>query len=101
MNRHLKIGLLVFAMCGGLAICDGYAIAQPGRGELMYSTYCIACHAEQVHWREKKLVTDWSSLVAEVRRWQLNGNLEWSSDDIDVVARYLNAVHYRYPMPDK
>ncbi len=70
------------------------------RGELLYSTHCIACHTTQVHWRDKKLATDWTSLQAEVRRWQNVAGLGWSNQDIAQVARYLNALHYRYPAPD-
>lgn len=95
MLRQWKTCLLVFVLYAGTAT------AQAGRGELLYSTYCNACHAEQVHWREKRLVTDWSSLIAEVDRWQANGNLGWSSDDSEMVARYLNAAHYHFPPPEK
>ena len=74
--------------------------AQPARGELLYSTHCISCHTAQIHWRDRKSATDWSSLQAQVRRWQDNIGLAWSNDDIAQVARYLNALHYRYPTPD-
>jgi mono/diheme cytochrome c family protein len=70
-------------------------------GELLYSTYCIACHTAQIHWRDKKLARDWISLKAEVRRWQGIEALKWSDDDIAEVARHLNALYYRYPEPVK
>jgi len=95
MNRPWSISLLLFVLCGGPAA------AQSGRGELLYSTYCGACHTEQVHWRQKKLATNWTSLLAEVRRWQSNAKLEWSRDDVEAVARYLNARHYHYPLPER
>ena len=80
------------------------ALAQPAmpaaRGELLYSTHCIACHTTRVHWREKKLATDWTSLQSEVHRWQRNSGLGWSNQDIAEVARYLNALHYHYAVPD-
>lgn len=84
----------------GALLAVGTSVASAAdvdRGQLLYSTYCEACHTEQVHWREKKLVHDWSSLVAQVARWQANGNLDWSRGDVETVARYLNALHYRYP----
>ena len=73
----------------------------PSRGELLYTTYCIDCHTEQVHWRDKKLVTGWRTLISEVNRWQAIAKLGWSRDDIREVARYLNAIHYHYPPPNK
>ena len=67
------------------------------RGELLYSTHCVACHTQQMHWRERKLATDWSERSPrEVRRWQRNAGLDWSDEDVDAVARYLNATIYRF-----
>jgi mono/diheme cytochrome c family protein len=86
-----------------LLVCLGNpaAAAQPKsdtpRGEMLYSTHCIACHSAQIHWRNKKIATDWDSLKAEVRRWQEVTGLVWSDDDIVGVARYLNARYYHYP----
>ena len=47
--------------------CNFVAVAaeparDASRGELLYSKHCIACHTAQVHWRDKKLATDWKSL---------------------------------------
>ena len=94
MSRPCSIGLLAFALYAGLAG------AQPGRGELLYSTHCNSCHTEQVHWRNKKVVVNWTSLVAQVRRWQSNAKLEWSGADVEAVARYLNSVYYHYALPE-
>jgi mono/diheme cytochrome c family protein len=71
----------------------------PGRGELLYANHCGACHGVQMHWRNKKLATDWNTLLAQVRRWQDAARLDWSDADIEAVARYLNAGIYRYPEP--
>lgn len=96
MSRYLRNCLLAFACYGGLA-----AAAEPGRGELLYTTHCGACHGEQVHWRDKKLARNWKSLVGEVNRWQTNAKLRWNGDDVEAVALYLNAVFYRYRQPEK
>ncbi len=95
--RSIVVVLLVLA--GHLADADAQVIHDATRGELLYSTHCLTCHNEQVHWREKKLVTDWASLQAEVRRWEQLSKLGWSGYDVEVVARYLNDLHYRYPPP--
>lgn len=74
------------------------APAGPGsRGQMLYNNHCIACHTTQMHWRDKKLVTDWPSLQQQVRRWQGTAQLNWGDDDIDDVARYLNDSFYRLP----
>ena len=83
----------------GLAAAPALAqtAATPSRGELMYDTHCKACHSEQMHWRDKKLATDWPSLRELVRHWQASALLGWSEADIVGVTRYLNDSHYGFP----
>lgn len=90
----------LFVLFGSLIDVDAQPMRDATRGELLYSTHCIACHSAEVHWRDKKLATDWTSLQLEVRRWQGVLGLGWSNGDIAEVARYLNALYYRYPAPD-
>jgi hypothetical protein len=74
--------------------------ATDSRGELLYSTYCVSCHSTEVHWREKKLATDWGSLKAQVRRWQSNAGLGLGEDDVAAIGRYLNDLYYHFPVAD-
>jgi len=67
------------------------------RGELLYTTYCIGCHTTQIHWREKKLATDWGSLRYQVRRWQQNVAPGLAEEDGAAIARYLNHLYYHFP----
>lgn len=77
------------------------ANAQQARGELLYSLHCVACHTTEMHWRDKKVATDFETLNFQVRRWQNNAGLGWSESDIRDVTRYLNESIYRYPQqPD-
>jgi len=73
------------------------AAAAPSRGELLYATHCIACHTTQVHWRDRRLVSDYPSLVAQVVRWQGNAGLGWTREEVVEVARYLDATFYHLP----
>ena len=68
------------------------------RGELLYSTYCIGCHTTQVHWREKRLATDWASLKFQVQRWQRNVAPGLAEDEVAAIARYLNDLYYHVPV---
>jgi mono/diheme cytochrome c family protein len=99
MLRRSTLAALVI-LCGNLADAGAQTMPDATRGEFLYSTHCIACHTAQVHWRDKKLVTDWTSLQSEVRRWQGISTLGWSNEDIAQVARYLNARYYRYRTPE-
>ncbi len=98
LSKSILTVLLVLS--GDFAAADERPARDVGRGELLYSTHCVACHDTQVHWRDKNLVTDWRSLQAEVSRWQGNSGLGWSDDDVAAAARYLTALYYHYPVPD-
>jgi mono/diheme cytochrome c family protein len=99
MHQRLLLAVL-FTLFGNLADAETQPMRDAARGELLYATHCVACHGAQVHWREKKIATDWTSLQAQVRRWQEASGLGWSDQDIAAVALYLNALHYRYPAPE-
>jgi mono/diheme cytochrome c family protein len=96
MNGRWIFAVLLVCL-GNPAVADTQPKGDAPRGELLYSTHCIACHSAQIHWRKKKLATDWVSLNAQVRRWQGVAGLVWSDDDVAEVARYLNARYYHYP----
>ena len=94
------------SMCTMLFVASGLATdagaqtsREASRGELLYSTHCIAFHSTQMHWRQNKTATDWNTLRFEVRRWQANNALSWNDDDITEVVRYLNDLIYRYAVP--
>ena len=88
------------ALAAALMLIAASAAAQvkpaADRGALLYDTHCIGCHGTQAHWRDRRLVTDWPSLNAQVRRWQEAQRLGWTPDDIAAVAGYLNERFYRF-----
>ena len=96
MKRTRYLFLLSLAAALPL-LAQSPAQPTPSRGALLYQTHCIACHDTQVHWRARKLATDWASLSAQVRRWQANTGLRWTDEEIDAVVRYLNRTIYRFP----
>lgn len=96
MNRIYRLIFSMFLLLGMHPLAYANETQSEARGELLYSTHCNACHTSQVHWREQKLVTDWNSLVAQVRRWQLVSGLRWSEEEVTDVAHYLNATFYEY-----
>jgi mono/diheme cytochrome c family protein len=98
MNQRTVFSFLL-AVVAGLAVTSAQTKNDINRGELLYSTHCAACHSVQIHWRAKRLTTDWLSLKAEVRRWQGIAGLGWSDDEMEDVAWYLNAVYYQFVAP--
>jgi hypothetical protein len=89
-----RAAAFALTLVGALATLPARA---ESRGELLYTTHCIACHSERMHWRDQRLATDWASLKALVRRWQGVAQLGWNDDDIVEVARHLNERIYRFP----
>jgi len=88
------------AVCLSLLLTLGSTAAwSQTRGELLYATHCVACHNDQMHWRDKKQAVDWPSLKAQVQLWQATGLLGWTDDDVQQVARHLNDTYYRFAVP--
>ena len=67
------------------------------RGEILYSTFCVACHTTQMHWRDKRIAHDMPGLRAQVFRWQANIGQKWDAGDVDAVANHLNRIYYKFP----
>ena len=97
MRYSPRLALVVALLTPIVTNAVAQTSAEPSRGELLYTTHCVACHNARVHWREQKLATDWSSLRAQVRRFQGIQKLGWNNQDITEVARYLNTYYYNYP----
>jgi mono/diheme cytochrome c family protein len=107
MPNRIRMSLLTLALAL-LAAC-GAPAAKPElpqrteadmmRGGELYRTYCSACHTAQVHWREKSLVHSWNDLRYQVSRWQRIAGQNWSREEIEDVAAYLNQLFYQAPCP--
>jgi len=97
MTRWQIQVLAACLFCGNVATAQTAPNAVESRGELLYSTYCIGCHTTQIHWRDKRLATNWFTLKDQVRRWSSNTGLAWGDDDIVLVARHLNTLYYHFP----
>jgi mono/diheme cytochrome c family protein len=95
-----RIFTILLACLAGAGLAQAQTRGEALRGELLYSTHCIGCHSTQLHWRDKKVATNWATLSAEVDRWQKVSGLGWREEDVSDVARYLNALYYGFPAPD-
>ena len=85
---------------GTITLALAETIPNEARGGLLYSTHCSACHNSTIHWREHELVTDWTSLKAQVKLWQGYTKLRWSEEDIIDVTSYLNTHYYNFINPE-
>lgn len=96
---RICICIVLFVLSANPANADAQPMRNPSRGELLYTTHCIACHSTRVHWRDKRLAKNWASLRAQVDHWQKFSGLAWGREDVAAVAQYLNALYYHYPAP--
>ncbi len=74
------------------------AAADAARGRILYQTHCLTCHYERLHERprERSRVHTLTQLRIEVaERAALTGQ-RFTVDDLDDLAAYLNASHYRF-----
>jgi mono/diheme cytochrome c family protein len=101
MARKRMNRLIAFLSVLGAAAAAAQTGTPPSaaRGELLYSTHCGSCHTTQVHWRDRRLASNWTKLQAQVRRWQRNAGLSWSEEEILDVTRYLNTRFYHFVPP--
>ncbi|MGL4573622.1 MAG: cytochrome C [Burkholderiaceae bacterium] len=100
MSRKFALRMLLgAALISAHAAASAQAMGNAARGQLLYTTHCIECHTSQVHWREKRLATNWATLQAQVLRWQANAALNWSQGEIEDVSRYLNDKYYKFSIP--
>jgi len=99
VRNHRLLSWLLIACIGGAVSVAAQPAPSGSRGELLYTTHCFGCHSTQVHWRDRTLATDWTTLKAQVFRWQSNTGLGWPDDDVVAVTRYLNDLYYRFPAP--
>ena len=97
--RNLTALAATMLMCIAPLAADQAQAADAARGKALYSTYCAECHTTEVHWREKRLASDWATLTFQVRRWQDNSGLDLNQDDIAAITTYLNGLYYHYPVP--
>ena len=97
MSRYWFKCVFLFIFSASPAFAVNGTKTDSYRGAMLYENHCIECHTRQIHWREKKMVTDWNSLITQVDRWQDISGLKWSKTDIEEVSCYLNGKYYHYP----
>ena len=60
---NLKTQFTVWAALAGFTMLShAQPVPAETRGELPYSTHCVACYTTQVHWRNDRQAFDWDSL---------------------------------------
>jgi hypothetical protein len=83
-------GLVMFwIMSAPLAAQD----FDPGRA--LYENHCQHCHEQWVHTRERRRVSTLGDLREQVASWSVHAGLQWTSEEVDLVTRYVNRRFYQ------
>ena len=93
--KQVKSFLLTLA-AGAMFICAPSAWAEFDPGQALYENHCQFCHEDKVHTRKNSLVTSLDSLQAWVASWSVHAGLNWGSQEITEVTRYLNQRFYQF-----
>jgi mono/diheme cytochrome c family protein len=79
-------------------LAAGQSCAQDApSGRVLYETYCDRCHDVKIHRRDpaRSKVATIADLRDMVARWAPQTGRTFTPDEIEAVAQFLNATHYR------
>ena len=66
-----------------------------GVTQALYENHCKGCHESWAHKRAGRHVTTPGELRKRVTGWSIHSRLDWSKEEIDDVADYLNRQFYQ------
>lgn len=70
-----------------------------GRGAALYASHCVSCHDSLMHMQGDRRTGSYSGVADKVRFYSELQRLEWTQQETDAVAAYLNGAYYHFPMP--
>ncbi len=87
----LIVGLLAW-------IWTGESLADSARGQTLYDSRCLVCHAEKPFADKPPKVKNYEELRAQTTLWDsISAGAKWSKDEVEDVVAYLNQRFYSYP----
>ncbi len=92
MTRTVQLRTLLIALP---LLASSVAVAAD-KGQELHEAHCTSCHSSEVYTRQDRRVKDLAKLHAQVGRCAQGNDLDWSAQDIDAVATYLNGSYYKF-----
>lgn len=93
LRKRVLLAVLALVVWGWTAVVAAQQGFDPGRA--LYENHCQVCHAQWVHDRERRTVTNLTDLRARVGAWSVHAGLQWGPEEIDEVTRYVNRRFYQ------
>jgi len=88
-NRVMAVLLLeLFLSAPGFAV-------DFDRGRALYENHCQTCHEDWAHTGGNRKVATLDGLRARVASWSVHSGLNWGTEEISAVTRYLNRRFYQ------
>ncbi len=66
------------------------------RGEELYNNHCKECHEALAHTRHGSKVSSIQDIRSWVGSWSAHSRLDWTGEEINDVANYLNDRFYHF-----
>ena len=87
-----------FALIPALLLALPAQAQDNDRGKLLYDTHCVACHYERIHNRDpsQSLVRSFDELRIEVVNRARLTDRQFTQQELDEIAGYLDRSHYRF-----
>ncbi|MGB8434705.1 MAG: hypothetical protein WCE38_10630 [Burkholderiales bacterium] len=82
-----------------LGLAQPVVAGDPARGRALYESRCVECHTKSVHQPESRRAPSFEGVLAQVSRWNDTLGGDWTAEDIEDVAVYLNQRYYKHPCP--
>jgi len=80
-----------------LLAVSGYGFAETfDRGEALYENHCTSCHDVVLHTRDTRRATSIAELRKWVATWSFHASLDWSNEEIDDVADFMDRRWYHF-----
>jgi mono/diheme cytochrome c family protein len=64
------------------------------RGEALYENHCKECHEGLAHTRHGSKINSFDDIRSWVASWSVHSRLDWSGEEVNDVAEYLNDRFY-------
>ena len=64
------------------------------RGEALYNNHCKECHEGLAHMRPGSRISSRNEIRSWVASWSVHSGLQWSSEEVEDVADFLNRKYY-------
>jgi mono/diheme cytochrome c family protein len=88
----IQAGALIFITM--LAVNAPLSAQEFDRGQALYDNHCKECHEGLAHTRKGSRITSLHDIRTWVASWSAHSQLDWSAEEVEDVADYLNRQFY-------